>query len=290
MDTLVTGPVAPIPGSNRNACLVQIYPAGPHMGERHLFGEAETVIGRDADCEICVEESSVSRRHARIQLVSDGLTAVDLNSTNGTFVNDVPITTSKLKDGDYLRVGNCIFRYLAGGNVEADYHEVIYRLTIIDALTDIHNKRYLLEFLDRELVRATRHQRCVSLVMFDIDHFKKINDNLGHMAGDYALREMSSRIKANVRLDELFARYGGEEFAVVLPETTGTGAVQLAERLRQTVADKPFHFEGETFSITISLGVATTSGREGMKAAELIHLADARLYQAKNDGRNRVVS
>jgi diguanylate cyclase (GGDEF)-like protein len=288
MDTLVTGPASPLPSRNRNACLVQIYPAGPTMGVRHTLDESPRVIGRDADCEVCVNESSVSRRHARIQLGADGYYALDLKSTNGTFVNDRPVNSTRLEDGDYLRVGNCIYRFLAGGNVEADYHEVIYRLTIIDSLTEIHNKRYLMEFLDRELVRAARHQRPLSLVLFDLDHFKKINDNLGHLAGDYTLRELASRIKSNVRLDELFARYGGEEFAVVLPETTTAGAVQLAERLRVAVCDKPFQFEGDTFTVTISLGVATTLGREGMKAAELIHLADGRLYQAKNDGRNRV--
>ncbi len=288
MDTLVTGPGAPIPSNTRNACLVQIYPAGTTMGIRHTLGDTPVVIGRDADCELCVNENSVSRRHARVQLGTDGFYAVDLKSTNGTFVNDQPVGSTRLKDGDYLRVGNCIFRFLAGGNVEAEYHEVIYRLTIVDALTEIHNKRYLLEFLERELVRAARHQRPLALVMFDVDHFKAINDKFGHLAGDYALRELATRIKANVRLDELFARYGGEEFAVVLPETTREGALQLAERLRAAVAEKPFHFEGETFPVTISLGVASASGGEGMKVTDLIQMADARLYQAKNDGRNRV--
>ncbi len=290
MDTLVTGPAAPPPGNSRNACLVQIYPVGPTMGMRHTLGSTPYVIGRDGDCDICVNESSVSRRHARIQIGDDGYHAVDLKSTNGTFVNNQPISSTLLKDGDYLRVGNCIYRFLASGNIEADYHEVIYRLTIIDALTEIHNKHYLLEFLDRELVRAARHQRPLSLVMMDIDHFKTVNDRFGHLAGDNVLREMAARVKSNVPLDELFARYGGEEFTVVLPETATAGAVELAERLRQVVADKPFEFEGETFTITISLGVGTTTGRESMKADELIHLADARLYQAKDDGRNRVAS
>src|SRR5260370_28841033 len=229
------------------------------MGIGERVGDTPVVIGRDADCELCVNENSGSRRHARVQRGTDGFYAVDLKSTNGTFVNDQPVGSTRLKDGDYLRVGNCIFRFLAGGNVEAEYHEVIYRLTIVDALTEIHNKRYLLEFLERELVRAARHQRPLALVMFDVDHFKAINDKFGHLAGDYALRELATRIKANVRLDELFARYGGEEFAVVLPETTREGALQLAKRLRAAVAQKPFPFEGETFSVTVSLGVASAS-------------------------------
>src|SRR5204863_2834824 len=127
-----------------------------------------------------------------------------LQSTNGTFVNDVPASICKLRDGDYLRVGNCIYRFLAGGNVEAEYHEEIYRLTIIDALTDIHNKRYLLEFLDRELDRSCRYHRPLTVVMFDVDHFKAINDRRGHLAGDYTLRELASRVKGIIRKTELF--------------------------------------------------------------------------------------
>src|SRR5207247_3830386 len=138
----------------------------------------------------------------------DGYYAVDLQSTNGTFVNDVPASICKLKDGDYLRVGNCIYRFLAGGNVEAEYHEEIYRLTIIDALTGIHNKRYLLEFLDRELARSARHHRPLSLVMLDIDRFKAVNDELGHLAGDFTLRELLSLAKEAIRKEELCVRYG----------------------------------------------------------------------------------
>src|SRR5260370_9630790 len=180
MDTLVTGPGAPIPSNNRNACLVQIYPAGTTMGIRHTLGDTPVVIGRDADFELCVNENSVARRHARVQLGTDGFYAVDLKSTNGTFVNDQPVGSTRLKDGDYLRVGNCIFRFLAGGNVEAEYHEVIYRLTIVDALTEMHNKRYLLEFLERELVPPARHQRPLALVMFAVNHFKALTEQFGH--------------------------------------------------------------------------------------------------------------
>jgi diguanylate cyclase (GGDEF)-like protein len=196
----------------------------------------------------------------------------------------------KLKDGDYLRIGNCIYRFLIGGNVEAEYHEEIYRLTIIDALTDIHNKRYLLEFLERELARSERYGRPLSLVLFDIDRFKQINEELGHLGGDFTLRELASRLKSNVRREELFARYGGEEFAVVLPETGREGATLLAERLRRLVANQPFQYEDKTYHVTVSLGVAVTAGEKVLSPADLIRHADERLFQAKNDGRNRVVS
>jgi diguanylate cyclase (GGDEF)-like protein len=176
------------------------------------------------------------------------------------------------------------------GNVEADYHQVIYELSIVDALTEIHNKRYLLEFLERELARSARHKRPLSLVLLDLDHFKTVNDTIGHLGGDATLQEVAARIKPEIRQDELFARYGGEEFAVVLPETTNDCAVQFAERLRRLVADEPFHFDRTSYHVTISLGTATTDGEAGLTRSQLIHVADQKLYQAKRDGRNRVAS
>jgi diguanylate cyclase (GGDEF)-like protein len=259
------------------------------MGSRYALADTPMVIGRGNDCEIRINDHSVSRRHARIQPGADGYYAVDLQSTNGTFVNDVPASMCKLKDGDYLRVGNCIYRFLAGGNVEAEYHEEIYRLTIIDALTEIHNKRYLLEFLDRELSRSARYRRPLALILFDLDHFKNINDELGHLGGDFTLRELAACVKGSVRKEELFARYGGEEFIIVLPETDLQGALAVAERARSLVEKHPFQYEGRTISVTVSVGVATTTGESDLTPAELIRQADDKLYQAKEEGRNRVV-
>ncbi len=289
-ETWVTAPAKPVSLRNSHACLVHIYPTGSEMGTRHVLRDTPVVLGRGTESDIRINDYSVSRRHARIQPTADGYLAVDLQSTNGTFVNDVPAAMCKLNDGDYLRIGNCIYRFLSGGNVEAEYHEEIYRLTIIDALTEVHNKRYLLEFLDRELARSVRYERPLSLVLFDIDRFKNVNTELGHLGGDFTLREMAARLRGNIRKEELFARYGGEEFAVVLPETNLEGAVALSERLRQTVADQPFQFEDKTYPVTISLGVTITAGEEPLTPYELIRRADEKLFQAKKDGRNRVVS
>jgi two-component system cell cycle response regulator len=289
-ETWVTAPDRPVSVTNRNACLVHIYPTGPGMGLRHTLTDEPLVIGRGNDCEIRINDHSVSRRHARVQPGVDGYYAVDLQSTNGTYVNDVPASMCKLKDGDYLRVGNCIYRFLMGGNVETEYHEEIYRLTIIDALTEIHNKRYFLEFLDREMARSSRYDRPLSLVMIDIDKFRAINEDLGHLGGDFTLRELASRIKGNIRKEELFARYGGEEFAVVLPETPCEGAMNLAERLVRVINSEPFQYEEKIYQVTISVGVTTTVGEKSITPSELIRRADEKLYQAKHEGRNRVVS
>jgi diguanylate cyclase (GGDEF)-like protein len=287
-ETWVTAPDRLVSTTRRDACVVHIYPTGPGMGTRYPLADVPMVLGRGNDCDVRINDHSVSRRHARIQPGADGYYAVDLQSTNGTFVNDVPASICKLKDGDYLRVGNCIYRFLAGGNVEAEYHEEIYRLTIIDALTDIHNKRYLLEFLDRELSRSARYTRPLALILFDIDRFKTINDELGHLGGDFTLRELSAIVKGSIRKEELFARYGGEEFAVVLPETTRDGAVQAAERIRSLVEKHSFQYEGKSYPVTVSVGLATTTGDDTLTPSEIIRQADEKLYQAKNEGRNRV--
>jgi len=289
-ETWVTAPDRPVSMTSRTACLVHIYPTGPGMGSRYLLGELPLVFGRGGDCDVRINDHSVSRRHARIQPGADGYYAVDLQSTNGTYVNDVPASMYKLKDGDYLRIGNCIYRFLMSGNVEAEYHEEIYRLTIIDALTDIHNKRYFIEFLDRELSRSSRYERPLSLAMIDIDRFKLINEELGHLGGDFTLRELAARIKGNIRKEELFSRFGGEEFAVVLPETPILGAAHLCNRLLAVISQQPFQYEEHTYTVTISAGVVTTQGEKNITPVELIRRADEKLYQAKRDGRNRVIS
>jgi diguanylate cyclase (GGDEF)-like protein len=288
-ETLTTRPQLLPAGASRDACLVHIYPTGPGMGTRYSLGDVAITLGRGSDCDIRIHDHSVSRRHARIEAGADGYFADDLQSTNGTYVNDVPAAMVKLRDGDYLRVGNCIYRFLTGGNVEAQYHEEIYRLTIIDALTEIPNVRALMDFLERELSRSFRYGRPLALALFDVDHFKLVNDELGHLGGDFALRELAGRIKGSIRREEMFARYGGEEFAIVLPETDRDHALELCDRLRQLIAGEPFRYEGKPFQVTISLGVAVTNGETSLTPRELMARADEKLYEAKHQGRNRVV-
>jgi diguanylate cyclase (GGDEF)-like protein len=246
-------------------------------------------LGRADDCDINIEHPSVSRRHARIQAGMDGYYVIDLQSANGSFINDKPVSICKLKDGDYLRFGAVIFRYLASGNLETEYHEEIFRLTIMDPLCHIHNKRYFLDYLDRELARSIRHHRPLSLVLFDIDRFKEINDRFGHVAGDYALRELADLIKKNVRREELFARYGGEEFALVWPETPREKAIRIGEQLRQLVETHSFSYDGQSFRLSISLGVITAEGEPSLTVTDLVRQADQKLYLAKQSGRNCVV-
>ena len=290
-ETWVTSHKRPLSSSVRDACLVHIYPVGTAIGVRYVLGDKPLILGRGEECDIRIQDHSVSRRHARIEPQTEGFVVLDLQSTNGTFVNDTLATEgTTLHDGDYLRVGNCIYRFLAGGNVEAEYHEEIYRLTIIDALTQVHNHRYLMEFLEREVLRASRHKRPLSLVLFDIDKFKGVNDELGHLGGDFALRELASVVRRTVRREDLFARYGGEEFALVFVETNLVQAIDAAERLRIMVEKHPFRFEDKQFKLTISMGVSEVPGDTPLTTNDLLRRADENLFKAKRSGRNKVIS
>jgi diguanylate cyclase (GGDEF)-like protein len=201
-------------------------------------------------------------------------------------VNDELIEEYQLRRGDQIKIGDTIFKYLSGSDVEAQYHETIYRMTIMDGLTNVHNKRYLLETLERELPRAIRHQRPLSLCMFDLDHFKQVNDTYGHIAGDYVLKEVASVVRSRLRPDDVIARYGGEEFAVLLPETDLKGAQAIAEELRKLIAERVFEFEGERIPVTVSIGCTQLRGEDD--AMKLVKAADVKLYEAKRGGRNRV--
>lgn len=275
--------------SSQPACLVLLYPNGPDMGRRFPLASKQVIIGRGSDCEIIMDLDSISRRHAQLERGGSVVVIKDLGSTNGTYVNELQINERALADGDQVKIGNAIFKFLSGGNVEANYHEAIYRMTIIDALTEAHNKRYFLEFLDRELARCARYQRPLSLVMFDLDHFKKINDSHGHLAGDFVLREMTRRLRSRIRKEELLARYGGEEFVAVLPEAGHRGAMDFAEQIRHLIERDPFEFEEDVIRLTISVGVATITGDETIDTMQFVKMADANLYSAKRGGRNRVV-
>ncbi|MFB1481262.1 diguanylate cyclase [Corallococcus sp. RDP092CA] len=279
--------LTPGPERGTECCLVQIH--GPELGKKYVLEETEFTIGRDQHNHIVVDLDNVSRRHARIWGRQGKMYVEDLQSTNGTYLNDREVLQAQpLRSGDLVKVGGSIFKFLDGDNIETQYHETIYTLTIADGLTGINNKRYFLEYLEREMGRSHRYQRTLSLMMFDIDHFKQINDVHGHLAGDYVLREMAQSIKRLVRREQCFARYGGEEFAIVMPEDGPDKARLFAEKIRKLVEDKRFAFEDKDIPVTISIGVAEVAS-EMSEPSQFIKVADANLYKAKKTGRNRVV-
>ncbi|MCP4444688.1 MAG: GGDEF domain-containing protein [Myxococcales bacterium] len=272
--------------TTRDACLVVIY--GLDLGKKYNVDKKNVCIGRSSSADVQIDQESVSRNHCK--LINTGQTVLlrDFGSTNGTYVNDELVDEYVLRDGDFIKVGRCIFKFLVGTNIENAYHEEIYRLTTVDGLTQIFNKRYFVETLEREIGRAQRYRRQLSLIMFDIDHFKGINDTHGHLAGDHILRQLAATVKTRIRREDILARYGGEEFAIVLPEIDSANAVVFAEKVRVLLERTAFEFEGVRIPLTVSIGVACLTP-ELQAPDELVKLADEKLYIAKERGRNQVV-
>lgn len=270
----------------KEACLVVIY--GLDLGKKFNLDQSAVIIGRSSKADIQIDQESVSRNHCKIINTGKTIMLRDLGSTNGTYVNDELIDEYVLRDGDLIKIGRSIFKFLSGNNIENAYHEEIYRLTTIDGLTQVFNKRYFLETLEREMGRAQRYRRELSLIMFDIDRFKKINDTYGHLAGDHVLKHLALVIKSRIRREDILSRYGGEEFAIILPEIDSANATQFAEKIRLLVEKAVFKFEDTEIPVTISIGVTCyTPDVEDVNA--FIKIADERLYEAKMSGRNRVV-
>jgi two-component system cell cycle response regulator len=237
---------------------------GQNIGRRYFLNLPELIIGRSDAAAIQVDQESVSRQHVRVE-------------------------RTELRDGDLLGIGQTIFKYLSGSNIENKYHEEIYKLSTIDGLTETYNKRYFLNTLERELNRAYRYDRGLSLALFDIDHFKKINDSYGHLAGDQVLRELAALVNQNIRRQDILARYGGEEFAIILPEIDTPGSVMVCEKLRVLTDAHPFKFGKDSIHVTISCGIIAYTAPLGAIGNEaFIAEADAKLYAAKSGGRNQV--
>ncbi len=259
--------------------------SGPRLGTRTVLSDIPVEIGRGSNSGLVLDADSVSRRHAKIEPMGAGHRLTDLGSTNGTYVNGVRIKEHLLKDGDRVQIGKALLKYIAGGNIEGAYHEEVQRLMRFDALTGVHNKRHFDENLRIALGAGSG---AVSLIVLDIDHFKKVNDTHGHMAGDAVLCATANVVKQAASPNYLFARVGGEEFAVLCPNTTLATAKVCAEQIRVAVAANAPTFEDKTLPVTVSLGVAEFKPGSTETPEALYGRADEKLYQAKDSGRNRV--
>ncbi|MCA9197137.1 MAG: diguanylate cyclase [Planctomycetales bacterium] len=285
--TIVTVDEEANDGSSGQGSILQIHPTQIGSGLIRLRDDAFT-IGRDAACDLTLSDTAVSRRHAVIERKGQRYLISDRQSTNGTIVNDCRIECHELQAGDRIRIGKFIFKFLDDDCIESQYHETVYQMMTCDGLTGAFNKRFFVESLGREVERSRHHSRPLSLIMFDLDHFKTINDTHGHLAGDEVLQECTRRIKSILHDDQLLARYGGEEFSVILGETGLDRAVELAEACRQVIEAAPFETCAGPVDVTISVGVASFQGKTTY--TELIETADTYLYQAKHAGRNQVCS
>jgi diguanylate cyclase (GGDEF)-like protein len=248
----------------------------------------KTVIGRGQGAQIRLLDDGISREHAQLVIQGDRVVLEDLGSTNGTYCNGLKVDRKELADGDKILVGSTtILKFTYHDNLDEIFQKQMYESALRDGLTKAFNKRYFTDRLESEFTFSTRHMTPLTLVLFDIDHFKSVNDTFGHPAGDHVLMELSNMMGAQLRAEDIFARYGGEEFAVVC---RGSDAVQgqiVAERLRKAVEANNFAYEGKRIPVTISLGIAILPDPAIADASELIRVADEALYASKKSGRNR---
>lgn len=262
--------------------------AGPNVGEMFRVGDGGDA-GRSMDARFRLTDTEMSRRHARF-VARDGRVFVeDLASTNGTFVNGIRVQLQSLNDGDKVQVGTqTILRFSYQDDLDEEFQRRMVESALRDGLTKAYNKKYFGERLASELAFAQRHASPLSLLMIDLDHFKRVNDGFGHLAGDYVLATFSQLVFDAIRKEDVFARYGGEEFALISRGIDGVGARQFADRIRGVVESQVFESAGQRIPVTVSIGVVSYPEFGGGDAEGFVEAADRALYAAKSSGRNRV--
>lgn len=266
---------------------------GASAGEAIVVPREGSRVGRSRDAELQIDDDSVSRLHALIHHVpGTGFVVEDLGSRNGTTINGGRINGRReLSDGDVIQFGpRASLRFSLVDERQAEFLKHLYVSSTCDMLTGAFNRRHFDERFRVELSYATRHATELGLVIFDLDHFKQVNDTHGHLAGDAVLKHVAAIVTARLRVEDVFARYGGEEFVVLLRGVDLAGTARAAERLRGAIAGaRPIH-DGRMIPATISAGVTVLSEHAEATAEALLAKADRRLYAAKNAGRNRVVA
>jgi len=281
-------------GPKKRSCLL-LY-SGNDSGKRYILDANRMIIGRSGEAQIILDDTSVSRQHAEVIVFEDKVSITDLGSSNGTMINDLKISAeTELKDQDLIRLGKMLLKFYEHENLDLILHDKNYRAATVDSGTQIFNKQYLTDSLKAEVKFAKMTRRPLSLIYYDLDFFKKVNDTYGHQAGDLVLKESASLVKSIVRKEDIQGRFGGEEFIIILPNTELKKAVELAERIRGSLENHPFKLEVHddhgrrtvSHKQTISLGVAQFT-EDMADASALLDFADKKLYHSKHTGRNKV--
>ena len=269
------------------ACLLVV--GGDLNGTIFDLDDGDTIVGRNPDCTIPLEFQGISRQHFKITVHNDIANVSDMGSSNGTFVNNQKIEGSpELIKGDHIKIGSVALKFLPKGDTERLTYDKLQEDANTDGLTKCYNKMYFNKKLDLEVKKSKVTGQPLSLIIFDLDHFKHLNDNYGHDAGDYVLAEKANILRDNgIRKGDTFARYGGEEFVVLLPNTNLKQAFEIAERLRKLVFEHEFIYDGKRLPVAASIGVADY--RQGVNTGtDLFKRADSAVFKSKDGGRNQV--
>jgi diguanylate cyclase (GGDEF)-like protein len=284
---LFQAPPGQVGGKRDRAYLVVL--AGASVGEMYKVEGDSVIIGRGQKAQIRLFDDGISREHAQLVIEDGNIYLMDLGSTNGTFCNGLKVDKKQLIDGDKILVGSTtILKFTYHDNLDEMFQKQMYESALRDGLTKAFNKKYFTDRLESEFTFSARHASPLALVLFDIDHFKKVNDTHGHQAGDHVLSEISKLLSGALRAEDVFARYGGEEFAVICRGNDEKQAQVVGERLRKAVESHKFVYEGQHIPVTISVGIAVLPNPAVKDANDIVSLADQALYKSKNAGRNRV--
>ena len=262
---------------------------GTNVGEMHKIEGGEVVIGRAVSATVRLNDDGISRRHCRVVTLGGQLVIEDLGSANGTLVNGEMVQQHALAEGDKIRLGaTTTLKFTYQDKLDESFQQQMIDAALRDGLTRTYNKKFFQDRLETEFAYARRHRTLLSLVMFDVDYFKRVNDTYGHLAGDAVLVHLARITQATIRAEDVLARYGGEEFAVICRGIALLNAGVLGERLRARVEQEIFDYQGTRLPVTISVGVAALPEANASEPSELIRDADSALYEAKRSGRNRV--
>jgi len=264
--------------------------AGKNIGKLYnLSDHTEFIAGRSQECEIWIEDQTISRKHFKIIKNDNVYEVQDLKSTNGTYVNSKRVNSTVLKAGDKIQISkDTIIQFDYFDENRKISEQKRYEMGVKDPITGTYNKSFFLQRINEEFSFCYRQNLPLSILMLDIDFFKIINDNYGHLAGDKVLQEIGVLVSHMIRGDDVFCRYGGEEFVIIMRNTSCQDAVNLAERIRKKMEEHEVQYDDQTLKVTISIGVATSIDRNFRDYVALIADADKYLYQSKGGGRNRV--
>jgi diguanylate cyclase (GGDEF)-like protein len=262
---------------------------GSNVGEMYKIEGPETIIGRAMTVQIRLNDDGISRRHCRVLQIGGRVIIEDLGSANGTLVNGEMVQHHELSDGDKIRLGaTTMLKFTYQDKLDETFQQQMYDAALRDGLTRTYNKKFFLDRLETEFAYAKRHRGHLSLVLFDVDHFKRVNDTYGHLAGDAVLVSLARITQQMIRAEDVLARYGGEEFAIICRGIPLLNAGVVGERNRTAVEQATFEYQGRRLPVTISVGVAALPEAQVNSPQELIAECDEALYEAKRTGRNRV--
>ncbi|MGQ9618986.1 MAG: diguanylate cyclase [Candidatus Aminicenantia bacterium] len=261
------------------------------FGREFCIEREKVTIGRGIDVDFQLWDSKVSRNHLAIYFITDEngekkILYEDLMSTNGTYVNDKFSRKGELKRGDRIRIGDTILKFEVMDELEQEFSKRLYKMAVTDSLTGLYNKEYFYDELRRQFHIAIRYGRELSLIMLDIDNFKNINDNYGHIAGDEALRNVAYAILEAVRFQDIISRFGGDEFCVLLPETSISGARFLGYRIKRAIEKLSIPSDKGSFKVSVSMGIVSTKGV--MNFIDFIKKVDDALLEVKKSERSRI--